>query len=65
MALNIALLSRGILVFGIVGHSRRTKTHNLLLTTWSIILPGLWALAIFYEHSVKLLFWPMRPANRL
>jgi hypothetical protein len=49
---DIALLPRGILVFGIVGHSSRTEAHNLLFT-------------VFLKHGVELLLGAMRLPNAL
>ena len=48
---DIALLPRGILVFGIVGHSSRTEAHNLLFT-------------VFLKHGVELLLGAARLPNR-
>ncbi len=49
---DIALLPRGILVFGIVGHSSRTEAHNLLS-------------AVFNKDCVEFLLRPVRLADRL
>ena len=52
MALEIALLARGILVLGIVGHSSRTEAHDLLS-------------AVLVKNRVKLLFGFTRLADGL
>ena len=52
MTLNIALLSRGVFVFGIVGHSCRTKRYCLLSP-------------VALKHGVVFLFWPVGFADRL
>ena len=73
MAFEIALLARGVLVFGIVGHSSRTEAHNLLLTAQPLPVgsqgapsrSALPALTILHKHRVKLLFSLTRLADRL